>query len=248
MSEKFCLKWNDFYSNISKSFRLLRNENYLHDVTLVCDDHLKVSAHKLVLSACSEYFKEIFKNNQHSHPLICLEGVSSEDIQNIMDYIYNGEVQIYQENLDRFLGVAQRFKLEGMIGGNQEEYEEDMSDNKDCVNEFIPSLTETSSEPIPDQRPILKSENKVNSMKLINPIGTIALTNNVDELVKQYLEKCSDGYRCTFCGKICTGKSSRLDARRHIETHIDGLTYECPICLKTFRSKDSLRNHKFRFH
>ena len=85
-------------------------------------------------------------------------------------------------------------------------------------------------------------------MKLINPIGTIALTNNVDELVKQYLEKCSDGYTCTFCGKICTGKSSRLDASRHIETHIDGLTYECPICLKTFRSKDSLRNHKFRFH
>ena len=154
MSEKFCLKWNDFYSNVSKSFRLLRNENYLHDVTLVSDDHLKVSAHKLVLSACSDYFKDIFKNNQHSHPLICLEGMSSEDIQNIMDYIYNGEVQIYQENLDRFLGVAQRFKLEGLIGGKQEEYEEDMNDNKDCVNEFIPSLTETSSEPIPDQRPI----------------------------------------------------------------------------------------------
>merc|ERR1712126_666093 len=95
MSEKFSVKWNDFHSNVSKAFSTLRNEEYLHDVTLVSEDHNKVSAHKLVLSASSEYFKDIFKNNQHSHPLICLDGVSSGDIKNIMDYIYNGEVQIY---------------------------------------------------------------------------------------------------------------------------------------------------------
>ena len=107
MSDKFCLKWNDFQTNISKSFSQFRNEDYLHDVTLVSDDHKKLAAHKLVLSACSQYFKEIFKNNQHSHPLLCLDGISSEDLKNIMDYMYNGEVQIYQDNLDRFLVVAQ---------------------------------------------------------------------------------------------------------------------------------------------
>ena len=113
MSEKFCLKWNDFNSNVSKSFGLLRNEEYLHDVTLVSDDNLQVSAHKLVLSACSEYFKNIFKNNKHPlhHPLVCLSGVSSEDLNNVVDYMYNGEVQIYQEYLDRFLNIAQRSKL-----------------------------------------------------------------------------------------------------------------------------------------
>ena len=54
MSEKFCLKWNDFDSNVSKSFGKLRNEEYLHDVTLVGDDYTQLAAHKLVLSACSE--------------------------------------------------------------------------------------------------------------------------------------------------------------------------------------------------
>ena len=55
MDEKFSLKWNDFYSNVSKSFSVFRNEEYLHDVILVSDDHNnKVAAHKLVLSACSE--------------------------------------------------------------------------------------------------------------------------------------------------------------------------------------------------
>merc|ERR1712112_338379 len=123
MTEKFCLKWNDFYSNASKSFSTFRNEEYLHDVTLVSDDHNKVPAHKLVLSACSEYFKDIFQNNQHSHPLLCLDGISSSDLKNILDYIYNGQVEIYQDNLDRFLVVAQRLKLEGLSKENDMEEE-----------------------------------------------------------------------------------------------------------------------------
>ena len=106
MSEKFCLKWNDFESNVSKSFGLLRNEEYLHDVTLVCDDNSQVSAHKLVLSACSEYFKTIFRNNSHPNPLICLEGVSSPELRNILDYMYNGEANIFQDNLDNFLFIS----------------------------------------------------------------------------------------------------------------------------------------------
>ena len=141
MSEKFSLKWNDFQSNVSKSFSLFRNEDYLHDVTLVSDDHKKLAAHKLVLSACSQYFKEIFKNNQHSHPLLCLDGISFEDLRNIMDYMYNGEVEIYQENLDRFLNVAQRLKLEGLIGGKEEKEESDIYEN---LNDDIAESLESS--------------------------------------------------------------------------------------------------------
>ena len=106
MSQKFSLKWSDFQSNVSNSFGLLRNEDYLFDVTIVTDDNEQVSAHKLVLSACSEYFKNIFQKNKHSNPILCLEGVSSKDVRNVMDYMYNGEVQIYQEDLDRFLIVG----------------------------------------------------------------------------------------------------------------------------------------------
>ena len=122
MSERFSLKWNDFHSNVSKSFGLLREEDYLHDVTLITDDNTQMSAHKLVLSACSDYFKGLFKNNKkHSHPLICLNGLSSDDLKNILDYMYIGEVKIFQEDLDRFVGVAQRFRLDGLMENNSEE-------------------------------------------------------------------------------------------------------------------------------
>ena len=71
MAEKISLKWNDFYFNVSKSFRELRHEEYLQDVTLVSDDNTQISAHKLVLSACSEHFKSIFKTNaKQTNPII----------------------------------------------------------------------------------------------------------------------------------------------------------------------------------
>ena len=115
MNENFCLKWNDFKSNTSKIFGEFRDKDFLQDVTLVGDDNAQIAAHKLVLSACSEYFKNIFKSNKHSHPLLCLEGVKSKEIKNILDYIYNGEVNIHQEELDRFLELAQRFKLKAFL-------------------------------------------------------------------------------------------------------------------------------------
>ena len=59
--EKFNLKWNDFQSNASKSFGLFRNEKYLQDITLVSEDMNHVKAHKLVLSACSEYFRNVLQ-------------------------------------------------------------------------------------------------------------------------------------------------------------------------------------------
>ena len=115
MSEKFCLKWNDFHTNVSKSFSKLRNENDFYDVTLVSDDQKQLSAHKVVLSSCSDYFKNILKSNKHSNPLLCLEGISSSEMNNVLDYIYYGEVNIHQDDVDRFLNIAERLKLEGLI-------------------------------------------------------------------------------------------------------------------------------------
>ena len=120
MSEKFCLKWNDFENNVSKTFSQLRGESELFDVTLVGQDQKKVSAHRLVLSACSNFFKNIFyDNNSHSQPLLYLDEVDSEDINKMLDYMYKGEVKIMQDHLDRFLHISNKFQLEGLLGGEE---------------------------------------------------------------------------------------------------------------------------------
>lgn len=60
MAEQFSLRWNDFHSNLSQSFHALLEGEDLVDVTLAAGGQY-VHAHKLILSVCSPYFKELFK-------------------------------------------------------------------------------------------------------------------------------------------------------------------------------------------
>ena len=242
MSEKFCLKWNDFQSNVSKTFGLLRNENYFYDVTLVSDDNQQVSAHRLVLSACSEYFKNIFRNNKnHQHPLICLDGTSSKDLNNVLDYIYKGELQIYQEDLDRFLLVAKKLKLEGLIGGDVQNHEEKIDFKEEVGNneEFYG----TEEEPKNNQKPQLQLGDGILSM---NENGSEL--NEIEEKINEHIEKTQDGnYQCKVCGKVGGSRYIR-NMKNHIETHLEGLSFPCQICGKTFRSRHTLYKHRAVYH
>ena len=221
---------------------MFRNEDYLHDVTLVSDDHHQVSAHKLVLSACSEYFKNIFKHNSklNAHPLLCLDGISSGDLNDIMDYIYNGEVQIFQENLDRFLNVAQRLKLEGLME-NDAGFQNNFNETKIAKEEDETLPYETRNE---INEP-LKPRQVANAERVIVPVFSESAVD-IEDTVNQHFERVSSGvYKCKLCGKIA---KKSIDLKRHIETHIDGVSYECNVCAKTFRSKNSLGCHMTVFH
>ena len=238
MAEKFCLKWNDFKTNVANSFRKLRSDDDFHDVTLVSDDKHQVSAHKVALSASSEYFKSILKSNKHSHPMLCLPGVNSEDLKNILDYIYNGEIQILQDQLDQFLNIAQRFQLEGLMHGGDENnadteqyereasFENEHNSGKDLIAEY-------------------DLGNKIEKTKK-ERIITVQSANydNIEDLdrkIEELLKRMPDGkYQCTTCGIM---SPRRRDGMEHAETHFDGLCFPCQYCQKSFRSRGSLRKH-----
>ena len=109
--EKFCLNWNDFKQNASNAFNQLRNDNDLIDVTLVSDEGEHIRAHKVVLSTSSDFFKDALKKAKHTNPLIFLSGFNSKVLVNVLDYMYNGEVNLYQEEIDVFLQSAQKLKI-----------------------------------------------------------------------------------------------------------------------------------------
>jgi len=111
--EKFSLKWNDFESNISVAFQELREDKEFFDVTLACDEN-QVQAHKVILSACSPFFRTILKRNKHEHPLLYLKGVKYSDIVAVLNFMYHGEVNVAQEELNSFLAVAEELKVKGL--------------------------------------------------------------------------------------------------------------------------------------
>ena len=86
-----------------------------------CQDGHQIEAHKVILAASSPFFHNLFKRNKHSHPIIYMKGVKSEDILAIVDFLYYGEANIYQENLDTFLNIAEDLELKGLKATTGEE-------------------------------------------------------------------------------------------------------------------------------
>lgn len=85
--QQYSLKWNDFQSSILSSFRHLRDEEDFVDVTLACDTK-SFTAHKVVLSACSPYFRKLLKANPCEHPIVILRDVRAEDVESLLRYCY----------------------------------------------------------------------------------------------------------------------------------------------------------------
>ena len=244
--EKFCLKWNDFQSNVSKTFSTLRKEQDFFDITLLSDDGEAVSAHKVVLSASSEFFKSVLRKADHSKPMIYLNGVDYKVLNHILDYIYEGEVQLYQEDLDSFLDVAQKLKINGLIEG-QEEKEKGLQDNVKEKDENVENLENIHSSYTKDME-LENSEMK--SHKVDRTVSVVAQQgSNVYEEAKkavdQLVMKEGNSWVCKTCGKSA---KYNTQIRKHAEIHIEGLSFPCQICGDTFRSRTLLKHHKSGKH
>ena len=122
-NEKLCLKWNDFQSLVQVSFEELRTGNDFTDVILACEDQ-SIKAHKVVLSACSPFFKKLLKTHPHPQPLIYMKGMKASSLTAIIDFLYLGEANVSHEELDSFLALAEELQLKGLEGNSEEEVPE----------------------------------------------------------------------------------------------------------------------------
>ena len=252
MSEKFSLKWNDYQSNWNKAVNDLQKDTDFADVTLISDDKVKFSAHKIVLSSCSNMFKFILKGNGNGNSMLFLGGVSSTNLGFILDYIYQGEVNLYQEQLESFLESSQKLEIEGLLGGGNE-------DNVDGVkhqNDETVQLKTFTAEPATDGGLISMDADvgmnpkrqyraaQTNVAKL--DVGSMT-SEEVEEKRKELYHKIDEGWRCLVCDYVSAStKSSQI--RCHVETHIGGLSYTCDKCSKEFRSRNLVYHHKKKNH
>jgi len=148
-SEKFCLRWNDFENNISTAFRELRDDKDFFDVTLACNGD-QIQAHKVILSACSPFFRNILRRNPHQHPLLYLKGVKYTDLQSVLNFMYHGEVNVAQEELNSFLAVAEELSVKGLT-------QNQASTQSTKTNSYSPPKPQIIKPPIsqpPDREPI----------------------------------------------------------------------------------------------
>lgn len=118
--QQFCLRWNNYQSNLANCFdQLLQSESFV-DVTLACEGQ-SLKAHKVVLSACSPYFQSLFMDNPCRHPIIIMRDIKYCDLKAVVDFMYRGEINVSQDQISALLKVAETLKIRGLtdVSGEQ---------------------------------------------------------------------------------------------------------------------------------
>ena len=250
MLEKLCLQWNTFQEDIKSAFANLREDKDFKDVTLVCEDGQQVEAHKVILASSSPFFQKVLGRNKHPHPLIYMKGMKFGNLFAIMDFLYRGEANVVQQNLDSFLAVAEELQLRGLMGKTDERAENLDVDEKYLPSKVLPSpYSETKS---------LKAHPKTQRQdnKIIRADGnTVALPSNhsgdleqLEGMVKSMMEKGqnkhANGIHTLHQCKVCGKEGMNHAIKTHIEAnHIEGIVIPCNLCGKTFRSRNALKLH-----
>ena len=235
-NEKLSLKWNDFQNLLQVSFGELRTDNDFTDVTLACEDQ-SIKAHKVVLSTCSPFFKKLLNTHSHPQPLIYMKGMKASSLTAIIDFLYLGEANIFQEELDSFFALAEELQLRGLVGNSEEKVQKhhtetfDHTERRTVVNPKQTAERSRSNNLFKDDANSLEwtaamtSEQKPRGNPLIEPATKAKIESMI---VKQ-----EGAYNCTNCG-YTTRITTHM--REHVEKHIEGLEYPCTACNKIMRS------------
>ncbi|XP_066587141.1 broad-complex core protein isoforms 1/2/3/4/5 isoform X3 [Prorops nasuta] len=125
-TQHFCLRWNNYQSSITSAFENLRDDEDFVDVTLACDGK-SLKAHRVVLSACSPYFRELLKSTPCKHPVIVLQDVAFSDLHALVEFIYHGEVNVHQRSLSSFLKTAEVLRVSGLTQQADQTDKDDLS-------------------------------------------------------------------------------------------------------------------------
>ena len=258
MSEKFCLKWNDFKENTIGAFGNLRGKREFADVTLACENGEQVEAHKVVLAASSPFFQNLLRRNKHAHPLIYMRGIKMDDLLAILDFLYFGEANVFETNLDEFLALAEELEITGLMGKSVAD--EDIEKGQ-VSKKWKPLLKKEDDVLNSGDAPNSNVDDEQTKEQGTNVAdGTLALTSHFfsgdlkdldkkcNSMMERTLRRKENGqslYKCKVCGKeeICGGLKHHIEAN-----HLQGISIPCNFCEKTFGSRNSLANHIHASH
>ena len=269
--DKFCLKWNEFEANLTQSFRELRGTQKHLDVTLATDDGHQIEAHKIILSAGSDFFSDIFSKTNHPSPFIYLKGIKKVELESIIDFMYNGEALVAQDELNKFLEIALELQVKGLQNNMDNKNEEvgkktvplniprtsETESTEENITEYFTEVADRKMKPINVLDNIEPNvQNSFDKLEDVSPDefdlvkseedNFVSSTNpELDFRLEQMISKNLGQWQCKVCGK--TAKRKQV-IRDHAETHINGVSHSCNFCSKLCTTRNSLKVHIFRNH
>jgi len=260
------LKWRDFKENATSAFRALREEQEFADVTLVCEDGQHVEAHKAILASSSPLFLNLLKDNQNPHPFIFMTDLKYETVLAMVDFLYNGETNVDEEEVKLFLAAAEELKVKGLANldaqfksqKNSNKKKHKITYFKDELDEILFDFDEKTN--VNTKKDIRKPTQKKKQTKKyfkkeVLLEAKIQKSESIDEEIEKEIEKeinlkSTNLHKrilsCHICKKEFTSKKC---FENHVIIHeVDEKTFKCDLCKSTFSTKKYFKQHVKSHH
>lgn len=158
--DEFLLKWHDHHQSFFLLVEELVLREQLTDVTLACGDSV-LHAHSLMLSVCSPYFRSLLTDARHNdkHHIVHLHGVAGRHMQQLLQYMYRGEISISQEDLKPLIETARCLQVKGlsMAQPNVDIVAPNPSSRKRSYSQMVGPFSDSTSSPKTKERILKKS-------------------------------------------------------------------------------------------
>jgi len=269
--ESHFLVFDRFEERVCQIFRDLATDKDFCDVTLACENK-QVQSHKIILSAVSPILSTLLKENPNQHPLIYLRGVKYDQLVCLMEFIYKGEVNIAQEDVEDFLEMANDLRIEGLSLKEDGEDEEEEEEPGDVTAELPVEAMQNNGRSTKRKRsetPESSQGSIGRQLQLVEPHHVKVESNDdmthydVDEdfAIEEEDTPGADwpfnhgvfpvsktNTKTTSC-EVCNRTfKSRQNLKQHIESVHQKVRYDCDQCDHRASTKSNLRCHKASQH
>jgi hypothetical protein len=259
---KLSVTQKDFELCKESSLKDILNEKSFTDVTLACNDDKQVDAHRIILGSQSLFFKRILKVNDRRDILVYLPNVSSDDLEPILQFIYLGQAEIGEQELEKFLMFGKMFEITGLM---------DLQFNPASEPDIAKKIMETGYEGdgVLINKSLLKRQPNgkypcdqcdyqsvhKRSVRRHQDAVHLGIKHSCDECPKEYCDpyelKCHkqsahEGvfYQCEQCNKTFPAHRTLLQHEREHQ----GINTKCTQCEKSFKNVTSLNYHVTKEH
>ena len=233
--EQYNVKWDLFSDHLKEMMQNLMQSTDTADVTLVCQDKIKVKAHKFVLSSCSPFFRSIISDSQQKETIIYLKGLFGQEVRSILQFMYLGQTTSYEEGINDFISAAKSLEIEGI--DSYTNVNEGQIENK-----FNPSYAEKKDDQVHKEFVCVQGDIEQLDGGYIfkrDPVGIESAEEESKQIDTNYKFQ-NDQYSCNKCHKKYTHQGT---LRNHRITAHENIKYPCSYCNKTFTRTYSLNIH-----
>ena len=241
---------DNFETNAPNTFRKLWNDQDFTDVTLATVDDQQIRAHKLILISCSEFFRNIFLKNPHQNPLLYLKGIRYKELMMVLKFIYLGQCEVGQNELQDLLATGHDLKVEGIMEVvNFKETEEPVVDNG---THNVQEHNESDSN-------YTDLDNTARVMSSIKTEREVILPSNQWEGGSIFCNECNIGFdtdngllyhkRCKhdgvgyFCNQCEYNSTYKGNLSQHKQSKHEGVSHVCSQCNYSATTQNGLSKH-----